>query len=206
MTFFGDSTYLFPAITDQGHIEVIQLLRASRHIVKFLEGFGTTFSPIRSDISGNIEKLQTKYNTDPVTFSHIEAMFLDEQENKTTNYAGISGLWLKRALEFIHVFLSGFLEEHKAGNTSQSLHPLIQKSYEETLSRYHGWLVQKLFPIISIAAPSRTGLMNILCKDTNLNEEQFINDLQVYLDSLSSNLEVFKSILIKYNLDNNDKV
>lgn len=47
-------------------------------------------------IVSTLQKLQTKYDTDPVTFSHIEAMFLDEQENKTTNYAGISGLWLKR--------------------------------------------------------------------------------------------------------------
>ncbi|GAB1608140.1 glycolipid transfer protein-like isoform X1 [Argonauta hians] len=206
MTLFSDSKYLFPEIKEQGHIDVQLLLQASRHIVTFLESFGTTFSPIRSDITGNIEKLQTKYNTDPDKFSHLEAMFQDEQENKTTDYAGISALWLMRALDFIHIFLSGYVEEHMAGEKSQSLHPLIKSSYEKSLSPYHGWIVQKLFSIISITAPSRTGLKDIICKDSNLNDDQFVSDLRVYLETLSSNLKVFKALLIKYNLDNDEKV
>lgn len=206
MTFFGSEEIRFPVISEEGQVDVVQFLQASRQVVKFIDCLGTTFKIVKSDVNGNIQKLQQKYNTDPEKFQNFEAMLEDEKLNNNTDFAKVGGLWLKRALQFVYVFLSNMVEEYKNGNPRESLQPHIKKAYDETLHKYHNFFTQKMFTVVAITAPTWSSLMKILSRGNDFDDEQIIKDLEVYLDVMATNLDVLSDLYIKYELDSNRSV
>lgn len=56
---------------------------------------------------------------------------------------------LFRALEYIYAFIANLVEDHNSGAKTENMVPLCKKAYEDTLKRYHGWIVQKVFSVSS---------------------------------------------------------
>lgn len=206
MTFFSSPEARFPPLSDDGQLDVVQFLLASRQVVKFIDTLGTTFKLVKSDVNGNVEKLQQKYDSDRERFHYFEAMLQDETTNNNTDLAKVGGLWLKRALEFVYTFLKNMVEEYRKGTPQESLQPHLKKAYDDTLHKYHNFITQKLFSIVSVTAPSWSSLMIILSMGTDVKEEQIIDDLELYLESMASNLSVLSNLYVQYKLDSNNKV
>ena len=60
-TFFGKTEHKFDADVSEG-LKLIPFLNACRSYVAFYDLFGGTFmSPIKSDVNGNVAKLQGKF-------------------------------------------------------------------------------------------------------------------------------------------------
>ena len=63
-TFFGKTEHKFDADVSEG-LKLIPFLNACRSYVAFYDLFGGTFmSPIKSDVNGNVAKLQGKFCLD----------------------------------------------------------------------------------------------------------------------------------------------
>ncbi|GFT38786.1 glycolipid transfer protein [Nephila pilipes] len=195
----------FPSVED-GKIKFVPFIEASKGIVKIIELFGYIYTPVRQDIQGNIEKLSQIHSSDVDKFSTLNDIV--EVEVKESKQFGIDALlWLKRALEFVHVFLSCLVEDSKQVPGNESLTPFFQKAYDETLKPYHGIIVQKLFGWIVLAGPSRNSFMLKLADGQDpIPEEEIMSEIDSFLQDLGSNISAINTIYEAHNLVFNQKV
>jgi len=65
-SFFGRTEFKFTEVNLEGGVNVPQFLNACRSYVAFYDLFGgTLFAPVKSDVTGNVAKLQGWYDKDP---------------------------------------------------------------------------------------------------------------------------------------------
>ncbi|GFY53463.1 glycolipid transfer protein [Trichonephila inaurata madagascariensis] len=194
----------FPPVED-GKIEFVPFIEASKGIVKFVELLGTLFTPVRQDVQGNINKLSQIHSSDEKKFSTVNDII--EVEIKEGKLGIDALLWLKRALEFVHVFLFSVVEDSKNDSHNESLSSFFQKAYEETLKPFHGMLVQKLFGWMVLAGPSRKSLMILLSNGEDpAPEDEIIEEMDSYIQQLGSNISAINNIFETHNLVFNQKV
>ncbi|XP_035232386.1 glycolipid transfer protein-like [Stegodyphus dumicola] len=108
---------------------------------------GSVFIPVKSDINGNIEKLYKIYHSNEEKFLALSDIISYEMNNTDLKVGKDALLWLKRALEYVHVFLTCLVNDSKEEQYSDNLVPFFNKAYEEKLKPYHGWFVQKIFGV-----------------------------------------------------------
>lgn len=202
MTFFATVRQPFPEVPSDGRIITKTFLDACSNIVPFFDILGATaFSPCKSDINGNVSKLLKKYDTDREKFSVLQAFVeVEKAEGKTKakNSATDALLWLKRALEFIGVFLADVL-------TGQpDLFKCAKKAYESTLKKYHGWMVQGIFSIAMKAVPYRENFIASI--GNGAPEEEVLKDMQAYVQVMGKNIEVINDFYAKMGEDKSEKV
>jgi Glycolipid transfer protein (GLTP) len=134
----------FPDEFSEGKIETAKFIDASTEVVGILESFGTLFTPVVSDMKGNVDQLKAHYEKDVATRKFIEDMILTDELKITHPWL----LWLKRALELIERFFFHVLEsEEVVKGKSDNLTPMIRKAYDEVLKPYHGFLLQNTFKV-----------------------------------------------------------
>lgn len=107
--------------------------------------FGAAMALVKSDIGGNITRLETKYNSDPSKYEHLYSMVQEEVESKTAKGSSscTNGLlWLTRAMDFL-VELFRNLVDHPDWSMSQA----CTDSYSKTLKKWHGWLASSSFSV-----------------------------------------------------------
>ncbi|XP_061197210.1 glycolipid transfer protein-like [Saccostrea echinata] len=207
MTFFSkDNVKHFEVPGDDGKINTLPLLEAARGVVEMVSAFGKAFTPVKSDINGNIEKLQKKYEMDKEKFITINAMLDDEMENKNTDLAKVGGLWLVRGLNFLRTFMQLLIKEYKGGSKEESMKQIITAAYEATLKKYHGFIVKKVFSGVSSFAPYRKDFLLKMALGKEGMEEQVVNDMEVYLETMSPLLDVMGQLYKDKGLDTDDKV
>lgn len=175
-SFFAQCIQFAPV--DNELIATEPFLNASRDIVRFVEFLGTVFSPVKSDINGNITKLTAFVDEDRNKFQYLHQIVESERELIAASEFAIGTdalLWLSRAIEYIKVFLTQFTQDyklrllHRNNQTANAtkikerdVSELFQLAYEATLKKYHGWFVQKIFSACLYAAPSRSQLLKLL--------------------------------------------
>ncbi|XP_010934310.2 glycolipid transfer protein 1 [Elaeis guineensis] len=142
-------------------------------ILPVLDKFGAAMSLVKSDIGGNITRLETKYASDPSKFEHLYSMVQVEVESKTAKGSSscTNGLlWLTRAMDFL-VELFRNLLEHPDWTMSQA----CTDSYSKTLKKWHGWLASSSFTVAMKLAPERKKFMEVIggSGDINADIEKF---------------------------------
>ncbi|XP_074304631.1 glycolipid transfer protein 1-like [Silene latifolia] len=138
-------------------------LDACKHILPVIDKLGASMALVKSDIGGNITRLETKYNTDPAKFNYLYSMVQVEVETKTAKGSSscTNGLlWLTRAMDFL-VELFRNLLEHADWTMSQA----CTDSYSKTLKKWHGWLASSSFTVAMKLAPDRKKFMEVLGGD-----------------------------------------
>lgn len=207
MTFFSkDNVKHFEVPGDDGKIDTLALLEAARGVVEMVSAFGKAFSPVKSDINGNIEKLQKKYEMNKELFITINAMLDDELENKSTDLAKVGGLWLTRGLNFLRTFMQILIKEYREGSKEESMKHIINAAYEATLKKYHGFIVKKVFSGVSGFAPYRKDYLLKMALGKEGQEEQVIKDMEAYLDTMSPVIDVMSQLYKDKGLDTDEKV
>ncbi|GBN37613.1 Glycolipid transfer protein [Araneus ventricosus] len=196
----------FPCVENE-IIEFLPFIEACKGIVKFVELLGSIFTPVRLDIQGNIDKLSKIHFSDEAGFPTVNSI-VEFEVKRAGDQTGIDALlWLKRALEFVHVFLVCFVNDSKQEQHDEDISPFFHKAYEEKLKPYHGWIVQKLFGWIVIAAPSRKSLLHLLASgEDNLTEDVIFGEMEIFLQGLGANIDVINKIYVAHNLVFNQKV
>lgn len=200
-TFFSQLPHKFsqalPEDAATGAIPTLAFLQACRGIPAFLDVLGSTaFAPVKSDINGNIGKLTARLQEDPLQNATLQGMVRLEIMKRTTtakNSATDALLWLKRALEFISVFLSEVAEAN-----DESLSGPATKAYAQTLSRFHGWMVRGIFNLAMKSVPYRSDFLKSLGPAPSDAVLADMREFTVTLSSLLANLATFYS---EHNLD-----
>eukprot|EP00112_Aurelia_sp_Birch-Aquarium-sp1_P004994 Seg1566.12 transcript_id=Seg1566.12/GoldUCD/mRNA.D3Y31 product="Pleckstrin-like domain-containing family A member 8" protein_id=Seg1566.12/GoldUCD/D3Y31 len=202
MTFFATVRQPFLEVPSDSRIITRTFLDACNCIVPFFDILGSTaFAPVKSDINGNISKLQKKYESDREKFAVLQSFVeveMAEGSTKAKNSATDALLWLKRALEFIGVFLAEVL-------TGQpDLSKCAKKAYESTLKKYHGWIVQGIFSLAMKAVPYRENFIAAI--GNGASEEDVLKDMQVHVNLMGKNIEVINDFYAKVGQDKQEKV
>ncbi|KDR21924.1 Glycolipid transfer protein [Zootermopsis nevadensis] len=202
--FFNSVQIPFPEVID-GKIDTLQFLESSKGVASLIDKFGKVFGPVKYDMTGNIEKLTQRYDTNKDKHMYLNNMILSEKE-LGGNYATDALLWLRRALHFIHKFFHCILEDSRQGKKSEDLIPFLKKAYKETLEAYHGWMAQKCFGLLSRMCPSRSELMRTLALGRENREEAVLREMAIFLQGLDSNIQAIIQLYLENDLESNAKV
>ncbi|XP_062522034.1 glycolipid transfer protein-like [Corticium candelabrum] len=204
MTFFASLRHGFLPVPADGRIDTRAFLDAAREIVPFFDVLGpTAFAPVKSDINGNIKKLQKKHDEDAAKYTTLQGIVESEMEEGTTkakNSATDALLWLKRALQFICVFLEKVLDGE------EDLTKCARAAYEASLKRFHGWIVRGVFALAVRAVPYRKDFIKALQHGTDVGEEAVLFEMREHMSVLSANVEVLSKFYIDKGQDSDKTV
>jgi len=156
-TFFGKTEHKFDSSDLSSGVKVVPFLNACRSYVAFYDLFGgTVFAPIKSDVNGNINKLQGWYDKDP-SRDTLELLVQREIDEKSTTRSGSATdalLWLKRGLWMMVKFMQSMLNGERDANKS------FNAAYESSLKPHHGWIVQQAFYVGLKMIPDFNGFLD----------------------------------------------
>ncbi|KAL0414291.1 UNVERIFIED_CONTAM: Glycolipid transfer protein 1 [Sesamum radiatum] len=159
-----------------------------------LDKFGAAMTVVKSDIGGNISRLEHKYNSNTSRFNYLYNMVQAEVETKTAKSScsctnGI--LWLTRAMDFL-VELFRNLCEHQDWSMSQ----VCNDAYSKTLRKWHGWLASSSFSVAIKLAPDRKKFMEVIG-----TEGDIYGDMQKFCTNFSPILGEIHKFLASFGLD-----
>lgn len=162
---------------EKGEFITEPFLACCRLIIPIIEKFGTAMSIIRTDISGNIARLEKSFKADRDSFSLLYT-FVRKEVNTgkpLDPYGNTSALfWLLRAVDFL-VFMVNGLER----NTTWSVSEAATTAYKERLKKYHGWLTQQAFAVVLKFSPERSLFYSQLGDDSVHGElDRFVAECQ----------------------------
>ncbi|XP_052171439.1 glycolipid transfer protein 1 [Diospyros lotus] len=175
-----EATAFTPALEGMKHVKsengemlAKPFLDVCKQILPIIDKFGAAMALVKSDVGGNITRLENKYLSNPSEFNHLYSMVQVEVEAKTAKGSSscTNGLlWLTRAMDFL-VELFRNLLEHPDWTMSQC----CSDSYGKTLKKWHGWLASSSFTVAMKLAPDRKKFMDVIggAGDVNVDIEKF---------------------------------
>ncbi|XP_010542944.1 PREDICTED: glycolipid transfer protein 1-like [Tarenaya hassleriana] len=146
--------------TEQEEMLTKPFLELCKMILPVIDKFGAAMALVKSDIGGNITRLENKYLSDPDKFKYLYTFVQVEIESKTAKGSSscTNGLlWLTRAMDFL-VELFRNLLAHPDWTMSQA----CGDSYQKTLKKWHGWLASSSFSVALKLAPDRKKFMDVI--------------------------------------------
>ncbi|KAJ4785492.1 hypothetical protein LUZ62_036738 [Rhynchospora pubera] len=180
--------------SENGVILTKPFLEVCKLILPVLDKFGSAMSLVKSDIGGNITRLQTKYDTDPTKYEQLYSMIQVEITAKTAKSSSscTNGLlWLTRAMDFL-VELFRNLVEHPDWSMSKC----CTDSYNKTLKKWHGWMASSSFTVAMKLAPDRNKFMEIIGGGGDINA-----DIEKFCSGFSPLLEENHKFLASVGMD-----
>lgn len=135
-------------------------LDVCRNVLPVIEKFGTAMSLVKSDVGGNISRLDAKYNSDPSAYHLLYNIVRKEIEEKTAKGSSscTNGLlWLTRAMDFMVELFRNLLE-----HPDWSMTEACTNSYNKTLKKWHGWIASTSFTVAMKLAPDRKKFMEVI--------------------------------------------
>jgi len=189
-TYFSKSEIQYSPLIENGDIETEGFIRGCNGIVEFVGFLGSTFSPVKNDISGNLAKLERTYHTDPQRYATVRKLL----DAEIVDWPGRMGpateglLYLKRGLEFISTFLELIVLDYKSGKKSNSLVPMGKEAYDRTLKRHHKKIERGLFKIVIHATPHRKELLKTIAAGRPNAEDECVADIAQYLVLMKANV------------------
>ncbi|XP_021993543.1 glycolipid transfer protein 1 [Helianthus annuus] len=146
--------------SEEGEMLTKPFLDVCKQILPVIDKFGAAMALVKTDVGGNITRLENKYQSNPAEFENLYSMVKVEVAAKTAKGSSscTNGLlWLTRAMDFI-VELFRNLMEHKDWAMSQ----VCTEAYTKTLKKFHGWLASSTFTVAMKLAPERNKFMDVV--------------------------------------------
>ncbi|EGO00322.1 hypothetical protein SERLA73DRAFT_136112 [Serpula lacrymans var. lacrymans S7.3] len=179
-------------ITDAG-VDTLAFLEAATGLVGLFDLLGSTaFAVVQSDIKGNITKVRARYDAAPAQSVTLEELVKNEQgEKKRTATEGL--MWLIRGLSFTCKAL-----QNAQANQNHELVAAFTKGYEDSLKKFHNFVVKSIFSVAMKACPYRKDFYAKLAADpqggpsvpeAKLHEE--LNEWLAGLDTIVKRIEAF---------------
>ncbi|CBI23668.3 unnamed protein product, partial [Vitis vinifera] len=181
--------------SETGEMLTKPFLDVCKLILPVIDKFGAAMALVKSDIGGNISRLEDKYSSNPTEFNLLYSMVEVEVAAKTAKGSSscTNGLlWLTRAMEFL-VELFHNLLQHPDWTMSQ----VCTDSYGKTLKQWHGWLASSSFSLAMKLAPDRKKFMDVISGTGDVNA-----DMEAFCTSFSPFLEENHKFLASKGLDN----
>ncbi|XP_059630125.1 glycolipid transfer protein 1-like [Cornus florida] len=181
--------------SDKGDLMTKPFLDVCKLILPVLDKFGAAMTVVKSDISGNITRLESKYSSNASRFNYLYSLVQAEVETKTAKSSSscTNGLlWLTRAMDFL-VELFRNVHDHQ----DWPMEKACTDSYGKTLKKWHGWLASSSFTVAIKLAPDRKKFMEVIggTGDIYADMEKFCTTFSPFL------VEIHK-FLASVGLDN----
>jgi hypothetical protein len=182
VTVFGPALDLMKHVkTPEGQMLTKPFLDVCRNVLPVIDKFGSSMMLVKSDISGNISRLDDNYAKDPAANNLLHDIVLAEVAAKTAKGSSscTNGLlWLTRAMDFL-VELFRNLNEHADWSMSQC----ATAAYTSTLKRYHGWIASAAFTVAMKLVPERgTFYETLALANSTTDMERFVAEFSPFLE------------------------
>ncbi|KAJ7979834.1 glycolipid transfer protein 1 [Quillaja saponaria] len=180
--------------SSEGEMMTKPFLDVCKQILPIIDKFGAAMTLVKSDVGGNISRLEAKYSTNPTKFSYLYSLVQIEVETQTAKSSSscTNGLlWLTRAMDFL-VELFRNLLQHPDWSMSQA----CTDSYSKTLKKWHGWLASSAFTVAMKLAPDRKKFMEVVGGTGDIND-----DIEKFCSSFSPYLQENHKFLARFGLD-----
>ncbi|KAI8904704.1 glycolipid transfer protein domain-containing protein [Gorgonomyces haynaldii] len=182
MTFFDSISRSYAQVqVNNKNINTVEFLEATEQLVKLLGELGTAFTPVKSDIQGNVDKIRARYQQVPDKSQTLQELIQAEQQEKKST-AITSLLWLKRALEFTSLSL-----RRSVDNPQEELSTSFNTAYKSTLSQYHSFLIRPVFSMAMSACPTRKSFYEQLAKGEH---DKMMDQFKPWLSHLESQVAI----------------
>ncbi|CEQ39863.1 SPOSA6832_01424, partial [Sporobolomyces salmonicolor] len=134
-------SYVDVPVSDAG-VDTLAFLEATEGLIKMFDLLGNSaFAIVQNDMNGNVTKIRNRYLATPTQSATLEQLVDNEKgEKKRTATEGL--LWLLRGLKFTQVALARSQADKK-----EELADSFTKAYEQTLKKYHSFVVKPLFTV-----------------------------------------------------------
>ncbi|KAL6881712.1 glycolipid transfer domain-containing protein [Trichoderma longibrachiatum] len=186
---FKQSFVDVPIDAENGNaIATTPFLDAAESLTTMFDVLGSVaFSPVKSDMLGNVKKLRDRQAAAPAESENIQD--LCRNELKTKKHTATEGLlWLVRGLEFTCLALSA-----NVAKPTEELADSFRTAYSSTLKPHHSFLIKPVFSAAMSACPYRNDFYSKLGSD----QDKVASDLRVYLASLEKIVGILKGFLDK---------
>ncbi|XP_076933899.1 glycolipid transfer protein 1-like [Bidens hawaiensis] len=196
-----EGTVLAPAIEGMKHVKsedgemlTKPFLDVCKHILPVIDKFGAAMALVKTDVGGNITRLDNKYLTNPTEFQNLCSMVQVEvaaKKAKDSSSCTNGLLWLTRAMDFI-LELFRNLMEHEDWAMSQ----VCSEAYTKTLKKFHGWLASSTFTVAMKLAPERNKFMDVVAGKGDIR-----SDIEKFCATFTPLLEENHKFLASLDLD-----
>ncbi|VVB07246.1 unnamed protein product [Arabis nemorensis] len=146
--------------TEHGEMLTKPFLELCKTILPVVDKFGVAMTIVKSDIGGNISRLENNYLSDPDKFKYLYTFVQVEIQSKTAKGSSscTNGLlWLTRGMDFIVELLRNFVA-HQDWSMSQA----CSDSYQKTIKKWHGWIASYSFTMSIKLAPERKKFLDVI--------------------------------------------
>ncbi|XP_057440636.1 glycolipid transfer protein 1-like [Lotus japonicus] len=181
--------------SEEGKILTKPFLDVCKTILPVLDKFGGAFTFVKSDIGGNISRLESKYQSDPTEYKFLYSIVQKEVEakkQKDSSSCSNSLLWLSRSMDYTVQMFSN-LHEHQDWTMKRA----CTDSYNKTLKNWHGWLASSSFNVAMKLAPDRKKFMDMIGGTGDPD-----SDMEKFCASFSSVLAENHKFLASVGMDN----
>ncbi|XP_019181158.1 PREDICTED: glycolipid transfer protein 1-like [Ipomoea nil] len=178
---------------ERGDIQTKPFLDVCKFVLPILDKFGASMTVVKADISGNISRLDSRYNSNTTRFNYLYSFVQAEIETssaKSSSSCTNGLLWLTRAMDFI-VELFRNLDEHRDLSMSHA----CSHSYSKTLKKWHGWLASSSFMVVMKLVPERKKFIEVL------GGENSYGDMENFCTAFSPILKDIHKFLTSCGLD-----
>uniref|UniRef100_UPI0037E8B5AD glycolipid transfer protein-like n=1 Tax=Semicossyphus pulcher TaxID=241346 RepID=UPI0037E8B5AD len=196
----------FKELPPDKSIDTKLFLETVSHLPSFFDCLGSrVFTPIKSDITGNITKIRGVYLKDPAKYVTLQSILEAEREANAAEWpkvgATLALMWLKRGLRFIQILLQSLADGEKDENNPNLIRVNVTKAYEQALKKYHGWMVQKIFSAALVAAPYRSNFLKALSKGEEVKEEDCLANVRQFLVNYTPTVDAIYEMYTNMNAE-----
>ncbi|CAK9166788.1 unnamed protein product [Ilex paraguariensis] len=180
--------------SEQGEMLTKPFLDVCKLLLPVLDKFGAAMTVVKSDISSNISRLESKYTSNPSRFNYLYSLVQAEVETKSAKSSSscTNGLlWLTRAMDFLVE-----LFRNLAQNQDWSMAHACTDSYAKTLKKWHGWLATSSFTVGIKLVPNRNKFMEVIGSTGDV-----YGDMEKFCTNFSPLLQSIHKFLASVGLD-----
>ncbi|XP_039268738.1 glycolipid transfer protein A-like [Styela clava] len=207
----------FSCIPEDKRIVTDSFLNSCDKIVEFFEVMGKVFTPVKSDVSGNVAKIRKRFEENPKKFRTLNDLIdteLAETDKalkvKNQGIATNALMWLRRGLQFISLFFSHLLKEDYVtkDNSKRILKNCAVMAYEGSLKKYHGMLIGGVFKLAMRASPYREVFLSQIagCETVDefddKKEEETIQAIKDFGINFDLTIDVIQELFKEKNVEN----
>lgn len=190
-TFFSDVNKKLGKVVDGSIIYTKPFLEICDGTLNLYDKLNSsTFTPIKMEVSGNIEKIREKFSTDPSNFDTIQKIIDKEvvaKQAKLQNSATEAIIFVTRSLHFLQLFTSEVVINDSRFSA--------QKAYELALKPYHGLVARQVYSVAVNNVVSKKEFINSIIDGEESKIGDSVNDT---LKFFSSNLSVIINNLYSF--------
>ncbi|KAL4931050.1 GLTP domain-containing protein [Aspergillus undulatus] len=165
-------------------ISTTEFLEAAESLLTLFDLLGSAaFTPVKSDLAGNIKKVRERQQAAPEESATLQVLVLNEL--KTKKHVAAEGLvWLVRGLDFTAQSL-----RHNIDNTSKELSESFRDAYGRTLKPHHSMFIKPIFSAAMSATPYRKDFYAKLGSDDTVVKSK----LETEVAALEERVAILKS-------------